>query len=358
MASCLREIADELNLSISTVSRAINNNGRISAETRRAVMEAAKRHNYTPNRIAQSLRQKKTNTIGLIVPDIGDYFSEVIKGIETELSANGYSMLLADSHEDSLKEANYIRLMQQSQVDGLIIATVSDDFQWTKSYEEIHVPVIFFDNEPKDLLCNKVVLNNIKATEIAVDHLTKLGHKDIALICGNVRESTAKFRRDGFIEAMQKHGLEVNYNLIKEGLYFLDAGYSSMEELILGRHDNPFTAVIVSTYRLSCSAIHAIKDYGLSYPGDFSFVGFDMEDSDRLFSPSLTSVLQPKKRIGQLIAHRLFQEIRAEDESRVKTADDYMISFIDPLIKFGESTAPLVQTKKQTAKSSPAVSPH
>ena len=339
MGNNLKAIAEELNLSISTVSRAINNTGRVSEETRRIVMDTARKYNYTPNRVAQSLRQKRTNMVGLIVPDIGDYFSQVIKGTESELSANGYSMILADSHEDPLKEANYIKLMYQSQVDGLILATVSDDFRWIQTYQTAHIPVIFFDNEPDALECNKVVLNNIKATEIAVDHLAMLGHKNIALICGNVKESTAKFRRDGFVEAMKKHNLEVNPNLIKEGLYYLDAGYSSMEELILNRSENPFTAVIVSTYMLSCSAIHAIKDYGLNYPGDFSFIGFDMEDSDRLFSPSITSVLQPGKQIGKLLVHRLLQSIENYDSPSAE--EEFTISFVNPVIKIGESTAPL-----------------
>lgn len=337
MGNNLKAIAEELNLSISTVSRALNNTGRISEETRRMVMDAARKHNYTPNRVAQSLRKKRTNMVGLIVPDIGDYFSQVIKGTESELSANGYSMILADSHEDPLKEANYIKLMYQSQVDALILATVSDDFRWTKTYQDSRIPVIFFDNEPADLTCNKVVLNNIKATEIAVDHLVRLGHKDIALICGNVKESTAKFRRDGFMEAMKKHDLEVNPNLIKEGLYYLDAGYSSMEELILNKNENPFSAVIVSTYMLSCSAIHAIRDYGLSYPKDFSFIGFDIEDSDRLFSPSITSVLQPGKQIGKLMVHRLLQSIESYDSP--SSNKEFSVSFVNPVIKIGESTA-------------------
>lgn len=337
MASSLKEIADELHLSISTVSRAINNTGRISPKTRNMVMDAVKKYNYAPNRVAQSLRQKKTNIVGLIVPDIGDYFSEVIKGTESELSANNYSMILADSHEDPLKEANYIKLMYQSQVDGLILATVSDDFRWTKMYQSSNIPTIFFDNEPYNLKCSKVVLNNIKATEIAVDHLVKLGHKKIALICGNTKESTAKYRRNGFIEAMEKHHLEIDYNLIKEGLYYLDAGYSSMQDLILNQDEHPFTAVIASTYRLSCSAIHAIKDYGFCYPKDLSFIGFDIEDSNRLFSPSITSVLQPGKQIGKLMVHRLLESIENFDSADDK--EDVMISFVDPVIKLGESTA-------------------
>ena len=336
MANGLKEIADELNMSISTVSRALNNTGRVSAETRQLVIDTAKKNNYSPNRVAQSLRQKKTNIVGLIVPDIGDYFSEVIKGTESELSAHNYSMILADSHEDPLKEANYIKLMYQSQVDGLMLATVSDTFAWTDVYESSDIPVIFFDNEPADLVCNKVVLNNIKATEIAVDHLVKLGHKKIALICGNTKESTAKYRRDGFTEAMKKHNLEIDQNLIKEGLYYLDAGYSSMEELILSREDHPFTAVIVSTYRMSCSAIHAIKDYGLSYPEDFSFIGFDMEDRDRLFSPSITSVLQPGKLIGKLMVHKLLQSI---DNVDLSPEEEDSVSFVNPVIKLGQSTA-------------------
>ena len=342
MTSSLKEIAEELNLSISTVSRAINNTGRISEETRRLVMEAARRHNYSPNRIAQSLRRKKTNLVGLIVPDIGDYFSQVIKGTEAELSANGYSMILADSHEDSLKESNYIKLMYQSQIDGLILATVSDDFRWTDTYEAAEIPVIFFDNEPSQLKCNKVVLNNIKATEIAVDHLVKLGHKNIALICGNTKESTARFRREGFLEAMKKHNLEVDYSLIKEGLYYLDAGYSSMEELILSRTEHPFTAVIVSTHALSCSAIHAIKDYGLSYPEDLSFVGFDIEDPNRLFSPSITSVLQPGQHIGRLMVRQLLKSIDALEHSSCE--ENFLLSFVDPVIKIGESTAAIKES--------------
>lgn len=340
MANNLKAIAEELNLSISTVSRAINNTGRISAETRRLVMDSVRKHNYTPNHVAQSLRQKKTNMVGLIVPDIGDYFSSVIKGIESELSANNYSMILADSHENPYKEANYIKLMYQSQVDGLILATVSDDFRWTQMYQSNNIPIVFFDNEPDSLECNKVVLNNIKAIEIAVDHLVKLKHKDIALICGNTKESTARFRRDGFIKALKKHNLEVDYNLIREGLYYLDVGYSSMEDLIMSRNEHPFTAVIASTYRLSCSAIHAIKDYGFSYPKDFSFIGFDMEDSDRLFSPSITSVLQPGEQIGKLLVHKLFRAIDGyllDPEEELE--ENSMISFVDPIIKLGESTA-------------------
>lgn len=338
MANGLKEIAEELNLSISTVSRAINNTGRVSEKTRLMVMDAVKKYDYAPNRIAQSLRRKKTNIVGLIVPDIGDYFSEVIKGTESELSAYNYSMILADSHENSIKEANYIKLMYESQVDGLILATVSDDFRWTRTYQSSNIPVIFFDNEPDNLKCNKVVLNNIKATEIAVDHLVSLGHRNIALICGNTKESTAKFRRDGFIEAMEKHHLEIDYDLIKEGLYYFDAGYSSMEDLILHRDEHPFTAVIVSTYRMSCSAIHAIKDYGLSYPKDFSFIGFDMEDSDRLFSPSITSVLQPGEQIGKLMVRKLIRAIEQADVEEGQDPEDFRISFVNPVIKLGEST--------------------
>ena len=132
MGNNLKAIAEELNLSISTVSRALNNTGRVSEETRRMVMDSARKHNYTPNRVAQSLRKKRTNMVGLIVPDIGDYFSQVIKGTESELSANGYSIILADSHEDPIKEANYIKLMYQYQVDALILETESDDFLWPK----------------------------------------------------------------------------------------------------------------------------------------------------------------------------------------------------------------------------------
>lgn len=339
MEKKLKDIAEELNLSISTVSRAINNTGRISDETRSRVQDAIKKYNYYPNKIAQSLRQRKTNIVGLIVPDIGDYFSDVIEGAETELSANGYSMLLADSHEDSIKEKQYINLMYQMHVDGLLLATVSDNFDFVEKYAENHIPIVFFDNEPDDLKCCKVVLNNIKATEIAVNHLVMLGHKHIALICGNTSESTARFRRDGFIQAMKKHNLDVDQLLIKEGLYYMDAGYASMEELILNRTNHPFTAVIASTYRLSCSALRAIKKYHLSYPKDLSFVGFDMQDRDELYSPSITSILQPGNKIGKILVQKFMHNIESSDGN----SDEHLITFVNPMIKIGQSTASLMK---------------
>lgn len=109
-----------------------------------------------------------------------------------------------------------------------------------------------------------------------------------------------------------------------------------MQELIMSRSTHPFSAVIVSTFILSCSAIHAIKDYNLSYPEDFSFIGFDMEDTNRLFSPSITSVLQPGQQIGRILAR---QVMKAHDA--VPGADDYNVTFVNPLIKIGESTAPV-----------------
>ena len=341
MSYGLKEIAEELNMSVSTVSRALNNTGRISPETRKKVMDTARRHNYVPNKVAQSLRQKRTKTVGLIVPDIGDYFSSVIKGVESVLYTNGYSMFLADSRENELKEANYIRLMYESQVDGLLLATVSKDFRWVENYESRGIPVIFFDNEPDDSVkCNKVLLNNIKASEIAVNHLVTGGHTKIALICGNVEESTARFRKEGFIEAMKKHNLPVDPELIKEGLYYLDVGYTSMVELINNRKEHPFTAVIVSTHTMSCSALRAIKDCGLTYPDDIAFVGFDIEDKHKLFSPSITSVLQPGEHIGEILAQNLIRKMEeADSEEGQRMEEEVSCTVINPVIKLGESSS-------------------
>ena len=127
MGSNLKDIAKELGLSVSTVSRVINNKGYISPETRQRVMETVEKYHYSPNQVARSLRTQSTNTVGMMVPDIGEYFSAVIKGIDEVLSERGYSMILMDSNESIAKEQTYAQLLYEKRIDGLILATVSHE---------------------------------------------------------------------------------------------------------------------------------------------------------------------------------------------------------------------------------------
>lgn len=313
----LKEIAKESGCSISTVSRVINGKGKISEATKERVMKVAREHNYVPNQVARSLKKSKTNTIGIIVPDIRDYFYMFIKAADSIFFEAGYSILVADSNENPEKEDAYIKLMYEKRVDGLILATVSEKHEVLNMYFQSGVPVIFIDNLPNinPAFEDCVILDNSRASMMAIDSFVKEGHKKIAIISGNERETTGMERVQGYIRGMESHGLSVNKQLMKMGSFQEIGGYNCMRELLLNRDKAPFTAVYVSSYKMTCGALRAIKDMGLKIPTDIALIGFDFVDNTGLMSPTITTIVQPIESIGGIVAKRLLARIKTEEET-------------------------------------------
>jgi len=337
----LKKIAEESGYSISTVSRVINGKGRISQATKDKIMKIAQEHSYVPNQIARSLKNSKTNTIGIIVPDIRDYFFMVIKAADAVFSAAGYSILLADSNEDPEKEDAYIRLMYEKRVDGLVLATVSDHHEALKMYFNSSVPVIFIDNLPHvdPAYEDCVILDNSRASAMAIDCFVKEGHEKIAIISGNERETTGLERSRGYVQSMEMHGLSINSQLMKKGQFQEAGGYNCMKELLQCRETEPFTAVYVSSYKMTCGALRAISEAGLKIPDDIAVIGFDYADNTGLFSPTITSIVQPNESIGTIVAERLLSRLKRKEEEQgeqIKTIAQRII--ISPEICEGESS--------------------
>ena len=312
MSYNLKKIAEESGYSISTVSRVINGKGRISQETKEKILKIAREHQYVPNQVARSLKNCKTNTIGIIVPDIRDYFNMVIKAADGVLSEEGYSILLADTNEDPEKEESYIQLMYEKRVDGLILATVSEKHEALEMYFHSNVPVIFIDNLPhvKPEYEDCVLLDNSRASAMAVEYLVKEGHEQIAIIAGNERETTGLERIRGFRNAMEEWGLTADKSLMKQGNYQEEGGYRCMTELIEAREKNPFTAVYVSSYKMSCGALKAIRDKKLRIPEDVAVVAFDFPDEIGLNVPQIATITQPMESIGTIVANRIMSRIK------------------------------------------------
>lgn len=307
----LKKIAEETGYSISTVSRAINGKGRISQKTKEEILNIAKEHHYVPNEVARSLKKCKTNTIGIIVPDIRDYFNMVIKAADQVFSKEGYSILLADTNEDSEKEENYIRLMYEKRVDGLVLATVSERHDILEMYFKNSVPVIFIDNLPNvdPAYEDCVLLDNSRASAMAVECLVKEGHERIAIIAGNERETTGLERIRGFRNAMEDMGKAAIPELMKLGDYQKEGGYRCMMELLKAREEIPFSAVYISSYKMSCGALRAICEMGLRIPDDIAVVAFDFIDETGLNVPQITTVTQPAESIGTIVANRMLSRI-------------------------------------------------
>lgn len=314
----LKDIAKELNLSISTVSRVVNGKGYVKEETRQRVLDFLATRNYVPNEIARSLKAQESMTIGIILPDLREvYFNRIIKEIDRVVSAAGYMLLIADTNESKKTERRYLDLMFQKRVDALVISTIDMDpaeTPYVERYLNNGTPIIFIDNHPKldSDQVNFVVLDNHQASRLAVQTLIDNGHRDIAVIAGYLDEPTGYERMEGYCQAMEANNLHPDPALIAIGNFKADGGYRCMEELLLQRDVHPFTAVHVASEMMTIGALRAIREHGLTVGQDIAVIGFDVHDDLGLATPTIATVRQPEEEVGQRVGLMLLQLLRPE----------------------------------------------
>lgn len=315
-SSTLKDIAKKLNLSVATVSRAVNNKEYVKEETRKRVLEALEEYNYVPNEVARSLKLQSTKTIAVILPDICEaFFGEIIKGIDQIVSPKGYTIIVADTNEKKENEEKYLALLQQKRIDALVFATVDLSGCNVKKYLP-SLPVIFIDNIPELEGIDSVTIDNVQASSMAIDYLLEQGHRRIATIIGSVKETTGFARREGYLKALEKQGIPVDEYLIQYGNYKENDGFRCMEKLIQNIEEHPFTSVYVTSEKMTFGAIKAIREYGLRVPDDISLVGFDVQDKAQLISPSITTVRQPENLIGSRVGELLLRRLEEKDEEQ------------------------------------------
>ncbi len=336
MSNNLKDIARELGLSVSTISRVVNGKTYVAPETKKRVLDALKKHPYTPNQVARSLKTQSTSTVGIIVPDIRDYFANVIKGADAVFSQYGYSIILADTNESSEKEELYLKVLYEKRIDGLVLATVAKEHESLSLFLNNSIPVVYIDNLPNlDISYDAVLLDNVKASIMAANHLISGGHKKIAIVCGEQSETTTTERVLGYKQALESNGLNIDPDLIKFGDYKYETGYQCMLELLDNRQSHDFTAVFITSYKMTCGAMKAMKERGVRYPEDIALVGFDFPDDLSLFSPQITTILQPIDSIGKLVAARLIEKMKNVNLQGVPDIPQRIL--LDPILKIGES---------------------
>lgn len=310
--STLKNIASELGISVSTASRALNGKSVVKEETRAKVIEAAKRYAYTPNEVARSLQKSSTETIAVVLPDISEtFFGTIVKEIERTVSGSGYMVILSDTHEMAEKEKQYLDMLYKRRVDALVLATVDLSGESVKDFLCSGTPVVFIDNIPELCDINAITIDNRAASVLAVDYLVKHGHESIAAIFGSEKETTGAARLAGYCDALEKCGIGVNQSLIAFGDYKQESGYFAMKALLENRENTPFSAVYVTSEKMTYGALRAIRDAGLSVPEDLSVVGFDIHNLSDDRRQKITTVRQPEedigKKVGELILRRLEQ---------------------------------------------------
>ncbi len=310
----IKDIAQQLKLSPSTVSRALRGSGDINAETRELVRQVAEELQYSPNPIALSLKEKRSKIIGVIVPEIANTFcSATIAGIEDIAYQRGYHVMIFQSHETYEREVASVRLLASRRIEGLIISMSAQ----TRQYDhllEMNAPLVMFDRVNEAIPSHKVVVNDRAGAFRGVEHLLGQGFRRIAFVSMAPWLSVTQNRLKGYEDALHKHGMQLQEKWIVQT--------EDMETAIRGLFSGPDQpdAVFFAVERAALCCQKVLKEQGLRIPEDVALAGFSDNPLNPYLAPALTSIRQPTFEIGQKAAELLIEQIENPgDEMQFKT---------------------------------------
>ena len=312
----LKQIAKELDVSISTVSKSLRNSLEIGEETRLKVQAFAKFYHYKPNNIALSLKNRKTKTIGIIIPEIVHYFfSTVINGIEHIANENGYSVIICLSDDSFDKEVLNMEMLANGSIDGFIMS-LSKETQFKGDFHHITevinqgMPVVMFDRVTNDILCDKVIINDELAAYEAVQSLIDKGKKKIALVTTVDYVSVGKFRTDGYTKALRDNGLPFDENLIIK-IENVDNCEITIAQLL---EDKAFDAIFAVNELFAVTIIKMANKRGIKVPEDLAVIAFTDGIISKYSTPTITTVSQNGLEMGSVAAKILIERLEAEEE--------------------------------------------
>ena len=316
-ASTIKDVAQAANVSTNTVSRALNNKPDVSKETRAKVLSIAKELNYSPNNLARSLISKHTGTLGVVVTDNANpFYARVIKGIEDVVRTQGYNIILCNTDEDSEREVEAIRLLQQKRVDGILITPVQHDSRYLEELNSYPNPYVLLNRHPRKGLVDYVINDNAYGARLAVHRLTSTGRKNIAYICGPSTISSVQERLQGCKDAMEEAGLSSASLRVERTNLKMEGGVEAMERLLA--HDPP-DGVFAYSDILAIGAMKSILEARLRIPDDIALIGYDDIEFAGMLEVPLTTVRQPRYRIGEEAARILLKKLDGSIEEEVKS---------------------------------------
>lgn len=311
MAVTIKDIANALEISPSTVSRALNDHPNISEETKKLVSAKAKEMKYQANFIAAGLRTKRSNSIGILVPHINSsFFASAIDGIQKVVSDNGYFSIICQSNEDYNNEVDQIRSLLSSKVEGVILSLSSDTkiFEHIETLEAYETPFVFFDRVAPGFDMPTVEANDFAGGFQAVEHLIKRGRKKVAHLGGPSVLGISKRRYEGYLEALKTYDYEINENYV----VFTDPDekHDNIIEKMFADPKNMPDALFTFSDELAVEAILKLKKMGYNVPKDVSVVGFGNSNLCEIVEPHLTSVTHEPEQMGEAAADLLFKVIQ------------------------------------------------
>jgi DNA-binding LacI/PurR family transcriptional regulator len=315
MKTTIYDVARESGVSIATVSKVINNSGRISDRTKKKVFKKIKELNYQPNMMATALTGKRTQSIGLLIPDLANpFFAELARSIEDRGHELGYNLVICSTDYNPAKEIEYIELLKRKKVDGIILAS---GFEQLEKIEELNetLPISVVARDFPSSFVNTVSFDDFHGGYKATSYLIELGHKKIAIIARDVWSNRERLR--GYENAIKEHNIKYSYDLeyIKESN--VEWGKFMTEKYL--NSNNPPTAILACNDLLAAGAIQAVKEQGLKVPDDISVIGFDNTIISTITDPPLTTIAQPMQGMGKQVMDLMDGDIKQKitDKSRI-----------------------------------------
>lgn len=332
----LKQIARELDVSVSTVSKALRDSVEISEETRKKIKAFAKLYNYKPNNIALSLKNRKTRTIGIVLPEIvHDFFATVIGGIEEVANKKGYNVIICLSNNSFDREVMNMEILANGSTDGFILSIAKETLQkqdYNHLTEVINqgMPVVLFDRVIDEIVCDKVIIDDTQGAKKAVQHLINIGCRKLGIITTVDYISVGKLRTKGYIEVLEENGMQIDNDLILK----IEDMDRSEEEILNFIMERDLDGVFAVNEQFSTSAVKALQMKGLKVPDDVSVVSFSDGELSKRFLPSLTTINQHGAQMGARAAELLIERLERSGE----VSETYNTEIIETSLIEREST--------------------
>lgn len=307
----LEDVARRAGVSVSTVSRVLNEPGMVNEQTRARVQAVVDEMGYYPSRVARRLRVEsgRSNLIGLVIPDIQNpFFADIARGVEDVAQQQGYMVFLGNSDEDAGKEKRYLNVMRAESVDGIIVPPVSESDGAVLDLARSGLPIVCVDRRLLKASVDTVIVDNARGVHEAMEHLIRLGHRRIGFIEGLPHLSTSRERLQGYRQALESHGIEPDGSLVRQGNSRQESGRQLAGEL-LELDDRP-SALLVGNNLMTLGALEAIHARGLQIPEDVAIIGYDDMPWAQALDPPLTAVRQPGDEVGRRAMELLLQRVR------------------------------------------------
>ena len=311
MRATIKDIAKKLNISPSTVSRALADRWDVNPETRNAVLEVAKELNYVPNPISLSLKLQQSMTIGLVVPEYtNSFFSNIMTGIKSVIESRGYSLLIMQSGESPAMELKNLKILESKLVDGFIVS-VTHQTANLDYYNELlnsNTPLVFVNRICPSLTASAVLIDDRKWASVVVEHLIENGCRRIVCLRGPKNLSVSRERYAGYLMALRKHHIHFDGNLVIDTGIFIEDGIEAAHRILEG--DIKPDAIFCFSDPVAIGVVKTLKENGVSIPGDILVSGFSESRKALIIEPNLTSVEQPTFEIGKTAAELLLEQIK------------------------------------------------